>query len=199
MVDYSNELYTWTLNVLFFIGIVLLPVGAGFIFFPDKIFKLANRLNHWVVTDSFFNKLNQPRYKEYHFYRHHRIFGMIIIIVSIVCLYMLTIYAGVENVKGSLIKLAESEFEKWLFVILYYVLISATMLVIIFGTIMFKRPSVLKTFEGWSNHWVDTDSPLKMLDTRKDLPDRILPGNPRIFGIFVILGAIYIIWSTFPL
>jgi len=83
--------------------------------------------------------------------------------------------------------------------VLYYLLIGAMVLAFIFGVIMFIRPSALKTFERWSNYWVDTDAKLKVLDERKDLPDSILPGNPRIFGIFVIFGAIYIIWSTNPL
>ena len=64
---------------------------------------------------------------------------------------------------------------------------------------MFIRPSVLKTFEKWSNRWIDTDGPLKALDKQKHLPDKILPGNPRLFGLFVILGATYIIWSSYPL
>ena len=197
--DYSIELYIWMLNVLFIIGIMLLFVGAGFIFIPDKIFKLAVRANHWVDTDSFFHKLNKPRYKEHFFYRHHRIFGITIIIASIASLYTLTFYIGVESVTHVLTRIAESEFEKWLFVVLYYLLIGANILAVIFGAIMFKRPSALKTFEEWSNQWIDTDSPLKALDRQKHLPDRILPGNPRIFGLVIILGAMYIIWNTNPL
>jgi len=190
------EFYPWTQNVLFIIGIILLPVGAGFIFIPDKIFKLANGLNYWVATDKLFNKLNRPRYKEVYFYRHHRVFGMVIIFASIACLYMPTVYISVETLLHYLPSFAESKFEKWLFVVLYYLLITAISLAVIFPVIMFIRPSALKSFEKWSNYWVDTDTPLKILDNQKKLPDRILPGNPRIFGCFVVLAALYIIWNT---
>jgi len=167
--NYTNELYIWVLNILFIIGIMLLPVGAGFIFIPDKIFKLANRLNHWVKTDSFFYVLNKPRYKERYFYRHHRVFGIVIFFVSIACLYMLSVYNGVETITDNLVRFAESEFEKWLFVILYYILIGANILAVLFGAIMFIRPSVLKAFEEWSNLWIEIDGPLKMLDEQKNL------------------------------
>jgi hypothetical protein len=197
--NYSNELYQWLLEVIFIIGILLLPVGIGFCLLPNKMFELANRMNKWVSTEHIFHVINKPRYKESFFYRHHRIFGVIIIIASIVSLYLLSFYIGVDSVLNILIRLAESEFEKWLFVILYYLLIAAICLVIIFGIIMTIRPSLLKSVEKWSNHWVDTDAPLKKLDKQNDMPDKILPGkNPRIFGFIIILAAIYIIWRTFP-
>jgi len=195
----TNEFYTWALDFLFIIGVFLIPVGLGFMLVPDKLFKMANKLNRWVHTDSFFNKINAPVYKERFFYRHHRAFGISVLIVSVVCLYMLTFFIGIETIMADLVKLAGSEFEKWLFVILYYLLITANILAFLFGLVMVIRPSALKPFEAWGNRWIDTDGPLKVLDRKKDLPDRILPGNPRIFGFFVTLAAIYIIWSTNPL
>lgn len=196
--SYSNEFYLWISNALLIIGILLLPIGLGFCFLPNKMFKLANRMNRWIVTDQFFNEINKPRYRESFFYRYHRIFGVVIVLVSTVSLYSLTFYLGMESVTHILISISESEFEKWLFVVLYYLLIAAICLAVIFGIFMTIRPSALKSFEKWSNHWIDTDDPLKVMDTQKNLPDRILPGNPRIFGFFIILGAIYIIWCTYP-
>lgn len=197
--DYSNELYSWLLNVLFIVGIMLVPTGLGFIFFPEKISKLASRLNQWIATDSFFNQLNKPQYQEHYFYRHHRVFGIIIILASLICLYMLTVYINVETITDNLVRLAESEFESWLFVSLYYVLTGAIFLAFIFGLVIIFRPSALKRVERWGNQWVDTDGPLKVLDKRTDLSEKILLGKPRIFGLFVLMGAIYIIWSTKPL
>jgi hypothetical protein len=198
--NYSNELYAWMQNVLFIIGILLLPVGVAFSFIPGKMFNLANKMNKWVATDHFFNEINKPRYKESFFYRHHRVFGAVIVLISIASLYSLTLYIGVGSISQVLIRLAESEFEKWLFIILYYILIVAIVLAAIFGIFMFIRPSALKTFEKWSNHWIDTDGLLKTLDRQNNVPDKILPGNhPRIFGGIVMLAAIYIIWRTCPL
>jgi hypothetical protein len=180
------------------VGVLLLPVGLGFCMFPEKMFQIAKKMNKWIVTDHFFHSINKPRYKESYFYRHHRLFGTVIIIFSCFSLYILTLYLGVESINHILVRLADTRFEKWLFVTSYYLLLCAIILAVIFGIIMFIRPSVLKSFEKWSNHWIDTDTPLKALDKQSNLPDKILPGNPRIFGLFVIIGSIYIIWSTFP-
>ena len=195
----TDVLYLWLADFIFIIGVLLLIVGLCFCFIPKSVFKTAKKMNKWVVTESIFDYLNKPRYNEVYFYRHHRVFGLIIVLVSTTCFYFLTFYIGIENMTNSLVKLAENEFEKWIFVILYYQLISAMILSILIGTIIIIRPSVLKKIESWANKWVDTDGPLSVLDSQKDLPDRVLPGNPRIFGVFVIVGALYMIWNTFPL
>ena len=194
--NYSSEFYGWINDALFILGLLLLPVGLTFCFKPDKMFTMAKSMNKWVTTDNFFNKVNKPIYQESFFYRHHQLFGITVIVASITSLYMLVFHIGIEPVTGILVRMAESEFEKWLFVILYYILISTTVLVIVFGVIMIARPSTLKVFENWSNRWIDTDTPLKSLDKQNNVPDKILPGNPRIFGIVIILAAIYIIFST---
>lgn len=197
--SYATEINIWLTNALFMLGLLLVPVGMGFCLVPNKMFAIASKMNKWISTDKMFTKLNKPRYKESYFYRHHRVFGALTIILSFICLYILTFYAGVDTVTEVLFKIAETEFEKWLFSSLYYILICAIVLAAVFGAIMFKRPSALKKFEAWSNHWIATDEQLEFLNNQKDLPDRVLPGNPRIFGLFVILGAIYIIWNTSPL
>ena len=109
---------------------------------------------------------------------------------------MMIFYAGIDSTAEKLLTVAESEFEKWLFVTAYYLLIGAMFLSLLFGLIMFIRPSALKSFEAWGNHWVDTDDSLKTLDKNKELFDWVLPRNQRIFGFFVTVGAIYIIWNN---
>ena len=194
--SYTNVYYGWILDSLFILGFLLIPVGIGFLLTPVKMFELANKMNRWIATDSFFNKINLPIYKERFFYRHNKVFGMVIILSSIACLYVLAINSGVEYIVEILIQFAETAFEEWLFVILYYLLIAGIILALIFGVIMFIRPSALKSFEKWSNQWIDTDEPLEVMNKTQDVPDKILPGKPRIFGLLVLIAAMYIIWSV---
>ncbi len=195
----TNELTVWFLQFLFVIGLILVPIGFGFLFIPNKVFQWASSLNKWVSTDSFFQKINQPIYRERFFYRHHRLFGLTFSIIGIGCFYMLTFYLGYETVHSYVIKLADSEFEKWLFIVLYNMLIMALLIAIVISIFIFVRPSSLKNIESVANRWIDSDEPLKVLDKNQDLPDQILLGNPRVFGLIVILAAIYIIWSLIPL
>jgi hypothetical protein len=195
--NYTNEFYSWINSSLFVLGVLLIPVGMGFMLVPQKIFRIANKMNRWITTEHFFNKINSPIYKEPFFYRNNQVVGLIIFLSAVVCFYMLTIYEGITNIESYLHMMAGSPFEEWLFVVLYYIFLTAIFLVIIFGVIMFFRPSALKTLEKFGNRWVDTDKTFKALDKSKDLPDRVLPGNPRIFGFVVTMGAIYIMWSTY--
>ncbi len=55
---------------------------------------------------------------------------------------------------------------------------------------------MIKVAEKKSNYWVETEEKLKVLDKTKDLPDTVLSGNPRIFGVLILIGAIYIIVNT---
>ena len=68
--NYSTEILSWAQEVLFVIGVFMVPVGLGFMLIPEKTTKLANKVNRWVATDVFFNKLNAPVYNERFFYRH---------------------------------------------------------------------------------------------------------------------------------
>lgn len=196
--NYTNELYSWFNQLLLITGVLLIPVGICFMLAPDRIFKLTTKLNRWIATDAFFNAINAPIYKERAFYRYHKTVAIAIIIFSSICLYMLTYYMGIENITVYLSMLAESEFEKWILSIFYYLLVSALLLAILFSVVMFIRPSMLKKIEAMSNHWIDTDEKLKILDKNKDLTDKILYGNPRIFGFMVTMAAIYIIWRVYP-
>ena len=195
---YTNELYLWLLDFLFVIGVLLIPLGAGFMLLPEKMFTFAAKANRWISTESFFEKINRPVYKEKFFYRHHKIFGLFILIASSICFYMLTFYIGLEEINNSIVKLVSSNLQKWIIIILYYQLLVGLIITMIFGLVMVVRPSALKSFEKWANRWIDTDGSLKVLDKSKDLPDRILPGNPRIFGFCILLAGVYILWNTYP-
>lgn len=194
--NYSNEINIWFMHILFILGLMLIPIGIGFMFIPDKVFAIAKRLNRWIATDVFFNRINAPIYKEKFFYRNHKPLGVIIIMAALTCIYLLTFYSGIAEIIGVLNTLAESEFEEWLFVISYYLLVAALFIAVFFGFIMFIRPSALKSFESWGNHWIDTEKKLEVLNNKKDLPDTVLSGKPRIFGFFIFVSAVYIIYSV---
>ncbi len=192
------ELSTWLINSLFILGILLLPLGLSFLLIPEKVLKLGDRLNHWVKTEHYFEILNKPRYQERIVYRYHHLFGILVIIFTSVSIYLMYFSADVPVVMDSLALWVDSAFAKWLIVMLYHILAGANVLAFIIGLIILIRPSMLKILENKANHWVHTDEKMKILDSTRELPAFMFPGNPRIFGILVILGAMYIIWHTMP-
>lgn len=192
----ETEFYLWLQATLFWVGILLVPLGLALIFAPSRVMAVADSLNRWISTKAFFESINRPRYHERFFYRHHRVFGFIIAAASLICLYMLGLYMEPRELIFRLVRLAQSEFGKWLLTSLYYVLVISLFLSFIIGIIVLIRPSLLKSLEAWGNRWVDTDSTLEQLDEVHEIPTSILPGRPRWFGLFVLLGAGYMIYRT---
>ena len=192
----TTETYLWLTSSLFILGVLLIPLGLSFLFFPEKMARIGDRLNNWISTEHIFDTLNKPRYQERLFYRYHHLFGSLVIVATLISIYMMYFYTDIESLLKSVALMAETTFGKWLLESLYYVLLCANILALVIGVIIFIRPSLIKTIEGKSNHWVETEEKLKVLDKTKDLPDTVLPGNPRIFGTLILIGAIYIIVNT---
>ncbi|MGB1799354.1 MAG: hypothetical protein ACPHLK_00830 [Gammaproteobacteria bacterium] len=192
----TTETYLWLTSSLFILGVLLVPLGLSFLFLPEKMSRFGERLNNWISTEHFFDSLNKPRYQEKLVYRYHFVFGAFIIVASIISIYMLYFYTDIEPLMQKIALMAETSFGKWLLESLYYILLAANALAFVIGMIIFIRPSLLKAIEEKANSWVETEEKLKVLDKTKELPDTVLPGNPRIFGTLILIGAIYIIINT---
>jgi hypothetical protein len=190
------EFYLWLQTALFWVGVLLVLLGLALILAPSRVLAATGKLNRWISTKPFFESINRPRYHERYFYRHHCLFGLIIAAASLVCLYMLGLYMEPQELVVRLVRLAQSEFGKWLLASLYYVLLVSLCLTFLIGVIVLIRPSLLKSLETWGNRWVDTDKSLEQLDEVHEIPENILPGRPRWFGLFVLLGAGYMIYRT---
>lgn len=189
-------LYLWILTFLFWLGVLLVPLGLFLLTSPDAVMRLASRVNHWISTKAAFDLLNQPRYQEKVFYRHHRIFGSLIVVFSVFCVYMLGIYLGKAQLMDTVQRLTSSEFGRWLILDLYYILLAGLVISCIVGLIVLLRPSLLKSLEAKANRWLDTDARLEGFDRVHEFPVRILPGRLRLLGIFVLLGSGYMIYVT---
>ena len=186
----------WLTTSLFCLGVVFIPVGLALILFPAQVLAWGNSVNRWISTTAFFGALDLSRDHERFYYKHHRFFGGLIIILAAVSIYMLAYYIGLDATVAGLQKLAVSAFGQWLLVNCYYILISLCGLALVAGLIILIRPSLLKSLETWGNRWIDTQAPLKRFDEVHEIPTNILPGKPRLFGCFVLIGAIYIVYVT---
>ncbi len=157
---------------------------------------LAHSLNRWVSTVHFFEVINKPRYQERHIYRYHRIFGGLFVAFAALSIYMLGFYTSVGAILKGMERFTDSGFYEWLFVNLYYLILVLNVLVLGIGSVVFVRPSLLKQFEKWSNRWIHTDDKFETLDTVHEISVGDLPGRPRLFGVFVSLSALYMMFMV---
>ncbi|OGT81660.1 MAG: hypothetical protein A3I13_01805 [Gammaproteobacteria bacterium RIFCSPLOWO2_02_FULL_47_50] len=190
----SNYLWEWLIASLFWLGVIVVIIGIVFTLAPQWASATGNKLNHWISTKPFFDALDNPRYQERWIYRHHRLSGVIIISAVCYVLFTFVFVTGIESAVVRLVGLAGSDFTRWLYEQLFYIFLGASVLALIFGCIMLIRPSLLKNLEAKSNRWIGTSEKLDILDSRIGT-DRFV-GNPRLFGLFVILGGLYMMAST---
>ena len=186
----------WLLTSLFCLGIVFIPVALALMIIPDRMMEWGKSGNRWVSTTSFFNALDRPRNHERFYYKQHRLLGVIIVLLSVISIYLLAFNTGVDATATGLEKLAATEFGKWLLQTGYYILIVLCVFTLIAGVIIITRPSLLKSMEEWGNRWIDTQKPLQPFDDVHEIPESIFPGKPRVFGFFVLVCALYIIFFT---
>lgn len=187
---------TWLLTVLFYLGVFFIVLGLALIVMPKAVMGWGESMNRWVSTNLFFNSLDAPRNHERIFYKYHRLFGIVIILGSAFSIYFLMIRNGVRSTAESVASLSDSLLASWLLETGYYILSGGCILAIMAGIIIFLRPSVLKSVESWGNRWIDTGSRLEQFDRVHEIPTNVLPGKPRIFGVFVLLSSIYIVYIT---
>ncbi len=192
----DSQTILWLVSTLFWVGVMLVPLGLVLLLAPGKAIKLADCLNRWISTQAFFDAINKPRYHEKHFYRHHHLLGASIVILASFSIYMLMFYVNMDTAVAYFMALAKSEFERWLFVNFYYLLVIMLFIALAVGVVIFSRPSALKKLETWSNQWISTEEKLHSLDEMHDLPGNILSERPRLFGLFILFGAAYIMYMT---
>jgi hypothetical protein len=65
--------------------------------------------------------------------------------------------------------------------------------VLIIGSIILIRPSLLKGVETWGNTWVSTRHTTRFLDTPHSGIDSLAACHPRLMGGFLLLGGLYVL------
>ncbi len=191
----NNEIQLWAINSILLIGLLIFFIGVWILIMPHGFLKASKSLGRWISTDSFFDSLDRPRYQERFIYKHHRVAGALIITGAVYTLFMMFERIDISMLVSQLPQIGNRFWSEWLYGALYALVISANLLALLIGLIVLVRPSVLKILETHMNKWVVTGKDLKKLDKSHDIALDILPGNPRLFGLAVALGGIYIVIS----
>lgn len=192
-----NFYQAWFTSALFWLGGCITLFGFVLLIFPGYAVKLGDRMNKWVSTESFFQSLDKPHYRERIFYRWHHLFGLLVVCASIYIIYMFLFRTNVDAVARVLPLFNGTAANQWVYQAIIYFFIGASIVILGLGLMIIVRPSLLKNLETRANQWVQTDKSLDKLNTNYEIPENILPGNVRLFGSIVLLGGLYIMLSTF--
>lgn len=187
--------YEWLQASLFWLGALLFVFGAVWFVYPAGVLRLAALLDRWISTAFIFSRLDEQIRVERLFYRHHRLVGILIVLGAGFCLYTLypggyqTLWADFQQ-PGKL-DLADIVADSMLLV-----LALGNLFALVTGLIVIVRPSLLKRLEGWGNRWIESDSVTAMLDKRLDVAENWLPRHPRLLGLLILIGSLYIMSNT---
>jgi len=191
----NNEIQLWAINSIMMIGLLIFFIGLWILILPQGFLKASKLLGRWISTDAFFEFLDRPRYQERIIYKYHRIAGTLIITGAVYTLFIMIQKIEISMLVSQLPQIVGRFWSEWFYGALYGLVISANLLALIVGGIVLIRPSLLKILETYLNKWVITGQDLKKLDQSHEIALDILPGNPRLFGLAVTLGGVYIVIS----
>lgn len=183
------------LLVIFCFAIITLIAGAVMLTIPYKLHALAEQLDKTVSTEKYFAIFDRTKNLERHFYKYHYIFGAFIVIGAVYTVFILSTmeipYAVLPNIVNRVVS-------EWLYSAFFLIIVVTCSLSILVGMIVFFRPSLLKSFEGKMNTWIDTTSVVGKLDTQRMLEQQKPLKYPRLYGAIIFIGSIYILWATVP-
>lgn len=180
---------------VFCFAIITLITGLIMLIAPAKVHAFAERLDLNISTDKYFDVLDRTKYIDRFIYRYHRIFGLFIILGASYTLYML---APAQGTYQALPEIINPVITAWLYDALIYALLLLSIIAIVIGSIILIRPSAMKTFEAVMNNWKDTSHLVKPLDKQRYVEQQKPLKRPRVYGLIVLTGSLYVLWQTAP-
>lgn len=166
-------------------SIIALIFGLALIFMPATALKLNAKSNNNLIKSEPF------------FYRHAKVNGSILILGSLFIFYTLVTFNFnmlIPYLPGQI----SPSVCKWLSQAgqLFFYIGSAFILV--FGLIVFIRPSLMKNIETIANRWLSIPPIFSFLSTNRKPGNQWLSAYPRILGLFFTLFALFILFSFLP-
>ena len=172
--------------LLIIIGsIIALIFGITLIFMPAMALKLNVKSKQSLIKSEPF------------FYKHSKINGSILILGSLFIFYTLLTFNFdmlIPYLPGQI-----SPFVcKWLSQAGQLFFFIGSTFILIFGLIVFIRPSLIKTFEATANRWLSAPFIFSFLNPNRKKSTQWLSAYPRILGIFFTLFALFILFTFLP-
>ncbi len=167
-------------KAFFWASVITLCIGTCILVSPGLVARAGKALNRWIPTDALFRRLDSSTLTERAFYRHHRLSGILLVLGAGFVMYQFALGINYSALFGSALGFIAVVFSAVAFCI---------------GVVVFFRPSLLKRLEQRANTWFAADDSLKRLDEQVAAPDRLFVRNPRLVGLLVVLGSLYVMFS----
>lgn len=189
----AEILVTTFFSTLLVASLIALLTGIWLLLNPSSLRGLTKYLDHWYSLRRAMKPLEIEHHEERIFYRHHKPFGLFILIGSLYTLYRQLFSYEPTQVAGLFDFGISPQAQDWLAESFYLFITLGNAAALLLGLLILFRPSLLKHLEQWANRWVSTRQVMRPLDTSHGEIDALLYRHPRITGAFLTLGSLYII------
>jgi hypothetical protein len=174
-------------------SLLALLVGLLFLLAPATAVRLNHRLNRWISLRRGIKSMESPHFIERFLYRHHRSFGIVILLSSCYVLYRFGFHYDQQVMLAGITKLTSHRWlADWLLTALLWFMLPAMLIAIMIGAVFAVRPSLLKGFEAIANRWISTRKWLQPIETTHYPLDRWVTLHPRLFGAVTASLAAYL-------
>lgn len=169
-----------------------LLLGLLFVLSPPRARALSHRCNRWFSLRRPTKPLEVSHDTDHYLYRHHRAFGLFILVSASYILYRFAFdfeqNSAIQTISHAV---GYTVIVEWLVEALIWFILPVSVLLLLFGASMASKPSALKGAEALANRWISTRKALQPLDKQNKSLDIWVQRRPLAFGILLILAASY--------
>ena len=193
-VKFASAIVQQTIFVFLAIGAVFaLAAGLLLVVRSETAFRISERMNRWVSTRAAIRPLEEHHSIGRPLYRLHRLVGALICAGALYSLIVLGMPSGEAAILKSLAGIGPPRMSAWLSESLRAILLTGNLGALLFGLIFIVRPSALKSLEAWADRRISVRKSTKPLEEVHLSVDKFARTHPRLVGVVVILGSLYVI------
>lgn len=174
-------------------ALVALGLGIWMFFRPEQVFRVNRFFSQWLSSRTMTRSISRPIYQvERHFYRYHRVFGAALLAGTGYILYSLW-FRYDKAAALDIFREYNPQVVAWLLDSTVFLLYLTSIGVLAVAFCLVIRPSLLRGFEVWANHWFTTRHMEKPLEVMRMQPDEATQRHPRVTALVMVLGSLYVL------
>lgn len=164
---------------------------------PQLMERFNRMASRWISARHLNQFLDRSISIEHWFYRHHSVFGAVVMSGS---LYIF-VYFGIQFDKPYALQHLNWRIPPQLIAGLLDALVLSSLtgatVAFMVGLFLWLRPSLLRGIEMGANQWVSSRKAIKMLEIPRDQAENFIALHAQRIGWLLLLGSIYLFFVVF--
>ena len=193
----SEILFDTTILFIVVSTFIALVFGLGLIFAPSFTLKFNEKINTRISLREKTKAIETPIHSEPFFYKHSKVSGAILVLGSLFVLYTLATF-NVYSLVPYLPKSISPTAWDWLLQAGQIFLYITCSFILLFGLVVFIRPSQIKNLEEVANRWISTRQRFSKMSSEINTANKLVNTYPRVFGSFITLLSLIVLIFLLP-